>query len=410
MNGYTDKARKNRKTRQFCTAALTTLVIGQISEAQAGATFKIDDTKWVSVGAGLRTSFRAQESGAGATGNKWNNDFNLDNIRLYLNGQIHKYLKVEFNTDCQTCGNGGEVRVLDAIGKFEVTPYANLWVGRMLVPAERREMNGPFYSAVYNIFSAGTPFEPADFNIVIKSDGTSAGSFGRDDGATFWGAAFDGRFQYAAGFFRGLRGGANVNDNILYGQRFAYNFWDVEKNPGYYTSGTYYGKGGDILTVGVSNQYQEGGAGTAADPGNFRGTTVDVLMEKVLAGGGVVTLNGEYKNYGISNGYSQASRDAGGGFSMFEGNAFDVSGMYLFPQKVGIGQFQPFLRYVNVAPSTSRTRKVYEGGINYIIDGHNAKVFASYQYGDLLTKGLNYTSTASGENSSQVMVGFQWQI
>lgn len=381
-------------------------------QAVAGATFKIDDTKWVSVGAGLRTSFRAQESAAGIDGDKWTNDFNLDNIRLYLSGQVHKYLKLEFNTDCQTCSNGGEVRVLDAIGKFEIAPEYNLWVGRMLVPAERREMNGPFYSAVYNIFSAGTPFEPSDYNLTIKSDGTSAGSFGRDDGATFWGSAFGGRFQYAAGFFRGLRGGANVDDNILYAQRFAYNFWDVEKNPGYYTSGTYYGKGGDILTVGVSNQYQEDGAGTVDDAGNFRGTAVDVLMEKVLSGGGVVTLNGEYKNYGISKGFSQATRDAGGPgmFDMFEGNAYDVSGMYLFPQKIGIGQFQPYLRYVNVEPDKSADREVYEAGVNYIIDGHNAKIFASYQYGDLLSKGLNYKTDAGGENVSQMMVGFQWQI
>jgi hypothetical protein len=409
MSGF-NHIKHNKYGRMWAGAAMTALTLGYAANAQAGATFKIDDTKWVSVGAGLRTSFRAQESAAGANGDRWNNDFSLDNIRLYINGQIHKYLKVEFNTDCQTCGNGGEVRVLDAIGKFEYNPYVNLWIGRMLVPAERREMNGPFYSSVYNIFSSGTPFEPADYNVVIKSDGTSAGSFGRDDGATFWGAAFDGRFQYAFGFFRGLRGGANVDDNILYAQRFAYNFWDVEKNPGYYTSGTYYGKGGDILTVGVTNQYQEDGAGTAADPGNFRGTTVDVLLEKVLPGGGVVTFNGEYKNYGISNGYSQASRDAGGGFSMFEGQAYDVSGMYLFPQKVGIGQFQPYLRYVNVDPINSASREVYEGGLAYIIDGHNAKIFMSYQYGDLLTKGLNYSSTVTGENVSQMMVGFQWQI
>ncbi len=399
-----------RKFGLISGVALGAISLGQMTDAMAGATFKIDDTKWVSIGAGLRTSFRAQEGAAGGDGDKWNNDFNLDNIRLYLSGQIHKYLKVEFNTDCQTCSNGGEVRVLDAIGKIEVDPLYNLWVGRMLVPAERREMNGPFYSAVYNIFSAGTPFEPSDYNLVIKSDGTSAGSFGRDDGATFWGAAFGGRFQYAVGFFRGLRGGANADDNVLYGQRFAYNFLEVEKNPGYYTSGTYYGKGGDILTVGVSNQYQEDGAGTEDDPGDFRGTTVDVLFEKVLGNAGVVTMNGEYKNYGISGGYSQASRDAGGGFDMFEGNAYDLSGMYLFPQKLWIGQMQPFLRYVNVDPSTSSNREVYEAGVNYIIDGHNAKVFMSYQYGDLLTKGLNYKSTATGESVSQVMVGFQWQI
>ena len=393
-------------SRKVLLASVTAMVAGYSAQSVAGATFKIDDTKWVSVGAGLRSSFTATESGAGATADKWSNNFNLDNIRLYLNGQIHKYLKVEFNTDCQTCSSGGEVRVLDAIGKFEVTPYANLWVGRMLVPAERREMNGPFYSAVYPIFGAGTPFEPSDQNLTVQSNGTSAGSYGRDDGATFWGAALDARFQYAVGFFRGLRGGANVDSNILYGQRFAYNFWEVEKNPGYYTSGTYYGKGGDILTVGVSNQYQEDAVGTDVGPGSFRGTTGDILLEKVLPGGGVATFNGEYKNYGISGGkYASGCTvdpKTGNCFTLFEGNAYDVSGMYLFPQKVGIGQFQPYLRYVNVSPISTSTQELYEGGLNYIIDGHNAKIFSAYQYGDRLTGG--------GLSSSQVMVGFQWQI
>lgn len=415
MNDSIQQSAGRRHTGLLPAIALAAVTAGHAPLSQAGATFKIDDTKWVSIGAGLRTSFKATEEAAGISGDKWSNDFNLDNIRLYLNGQIHKYLKIEFNTDCQTCSNGGEVRVLDAIGKIEVDPMYNLWVGRMLVPAERRELNGPFYSAIYNIFSSGTPFEPADFNLTIKSDGTSAGSFGRDDGATVWGAFFDGRFQYAVGFFRGLRGGANIDDNVLYAQRFAYNFWEVEKNPGYYTSGTYYGKGGDILTVAVSNQYQEDGAGTEADPGTFRGTAVDVLMEKVLGNNGVVTLNGEYKNYGISDGFGIAARDAAKAtgapsFSMFEGNAYDVSAMYLFPDKFWIGQVQPFVRYVNVDPNDSSTRDVYEGGVNYVIDGHNARVSLSWQYGDLLTKGLDYSSTASGDQVNAVNLNFQWQI
>lgn len=391
--------------------ALSAMAIGYASQSQAGATFKIDDTKWVSIGAGLRSSFSATEGAAGATGNQYSNNFNLDNIRLYMSGQIHKYIKVEFNTDCQTCSNGGEVRVLDAIGKFEIDPAYNLWVGRMLVPAERREMNGPFYSGIYNTFGggSGTPFEPADYNLVIKSDGTSAGSYGRDDGATIWGALFNKRFQYAVGFFRGLRGGANVNDNLMYAQRFAYNFLEIEKNPGYYTSGTYFGKGGDIFTIGVSNQYQDQGAGTTLNHGAFRGTAVDVLFEKVLPGGHVVTLNGEYKNYGISGNYDYAAVP-GPNFNMFEGNAYDVSGMYLFPEKIWIGQAQPFVRYVNVAPSASSTREIYEGGVNYIIDGHNAKVSLSWQYGDLISKTLNYSAGATGDYTSQALLGFQWQI
>lgn len=379
--------------------ALATLVATS-SVAHAGATFKIDDTKWVSVGAGLRSSFTANEKSA-PNGSDYSNNFNLDNIRLYVNGQIHKYIKVEFNTDCQTCGNGGEVRVLDAIGKFEFNPYVNLWVGRMLVPAERREMNGPFYSANYNIFANGTPFEPADQNLTIQNNGTSAGSYGRDDGATFWGAAVDGRLQYAFGFFRGLRGGANQNDNILYAQRVAYNFLEVEKNPGYYTSGTYYGTGGDILTVAVANIYQSQGVGTLGNPGNFRGTSADVLFEKILPGKGVVTLNGEYKNYGVdSNTLPVPSAPGGplsGTFGLFQGNAYDVSAMYLFPQKIGIGKIQPYGRYVNNMANHKADQDVFEGGMNYVIDGHNARVSLSYQR--YLANDLN-----------GMTLGFQWQI
>lgn len=390
---------KNRSLGWLPTIALTALVAGHLSVAQAGATFKIDDTKWISIGLGLRTSFNAQEKAA-PNGQAWSNDFQLNNARLYLNGQIHKYLKVEFNTDCQTCSNGGEVRVLDAIGKFEYNPYVNLWVGRMLVPAERREMNGPFYSAIYNVFANGTPFEPADQNLIIKSDGTSAGSFGRDDGATFWGAAFDGRFQYAIGFFKGLRNGANSRDNILYAQRLAYNFWDVEKNPGYYTSGTYYGTAGDILTVGISNQYQKHGAGSAANPANFRGTGVDLLMEKVLPNKGVVTVNGEYKNYGIDG-----NTDPLTGFNLFEGNSYDVSAMYLFPQKIFIGKFQPYLRYVNVDPSATNSsqRDAFETGVNYVIDGFNSRVSLSWQHGDLI-------SPIDNQDLNSMTLGFQYQI
>ena len=135
-----------------------------------------------------------------------------------------------------------------------------------------------------------------------------------------------------------------------------------------------------------------------------------MLLEKVLDNGGVVTLNGEYKNYAITSGYSQASRDAGGGFAMFEGNAYDVSGMYLFPQKIGIGQFQPFVRYVNVMPDNSSDRNVYEAGVNYVIDGHNALVSMSWQYGDLFTKGLDYSSDASGNNVNAINLNLQLQI
>ena len=401
-----------RFARVLCAATLSTLSLGYASDSFAGATFKIDDTKWISLGAGIRSSFTAQEAAAGnAETQKWSNNFNLDNARLYVNGQVHKYIKFELNTECFPCtgSNGGHMFVLDAISKFEITPYFNVWLGRQLVPAERRELNGPFYSATYSIFSGGTPFEPSDYNVRTYNNGSSAGAIGRDDGVNIWGSVLDGHLQYVAGFFRGLAGGANRDNNILYAQRVSYNILDVEKNPGYYTSGTYYGKGGNILTVGVSNQYQEDGAGVLGN-GSFRGTAVDVLYEKPLANNmGVITVNGEYKNYGISKG--SVAYDQSKGFGMFEGDAYDASGMYLIPGKVGIGQFQPYVRYVNIMPVNSTNRNIYEGGLNYIIDGHNARVSLIYQYGDGLTKGnLNFGSDVAGTSSHALTLGFQMQI
>ena len=411
MKSYINHAESGFNKRLLCTAIVSVLAMGHMANSHAGATFKIDDTKWVSVGLGLRSSFTATES---AAANKdWSNNFALDNARLYFAGQLHKYLKVEFNTDAQTANNGGEVRILDAIGKFEYNNYANVWVGRMLVPGERREMNGPFYSGIYQTFGSGTPFEPADYSLTIKSDGTSAGSFGRDDGATLWGAAFSDRLQYAFGFFRGLRGGANSGDNPLYAQKISYNFWEVEKNPGYYTSGTYYGKGGDILTISGNNQYQTQGAGSTVNPGDFRGTGVDILMEKILPNKAVLTLEGDYKNYGISGNYHAIQNSTPPGvanFNMFSGQAYDVSGMYMFPQKVGIGLVQPYVRYVNINPTGSTNRNSYQTGINYVIDGHNAVVSLNYIYGDMVTKGLNYTTSATGNKESSLLLGFQWQI
>lgn len=110
-------------------------------------------------------------------------------------------------------------------------------------------------------------------------------------------------------------------------------------------------------------------------------------------------------NVGIS-GY----RMAGGGFSMFEGDAYDASTMYWLPEKVWVVQFQPYIRYINLDPVQSASRENYEAGLNYIIDGHNARVMLMYDYGDLATKGLNYTATATGARVSTVQLGFQLQL
>ncbi|MEM7466075.1 MAG: hypothetical protein AAF387_04250 [Pseudomonadota bacterium] len=388
------------------------LALSATSSVFAGGKIAIDETKWISIGAAARASFTTIEDQA-PNGSEWSSDFNLDNARIYINGQIHKNIKFEFNTECVFCGNSAleEFVVLDAIAKFEFSPQFNVWAGRLLVPAERQELNGPFYSSTYDAFK--TPFYPSDFSVNFGTGG--AGVYERDHGVNVWGnldLGKEGALQYVFGVFNGLESGTargpNQDDSLMYAGRLAYNFLNVEKNPGYYTSGTYYGGLGDIFTIGVALQYQEDGSGSFNNPGDFLGFSADLIYEKVFANKGVFTFNGEYKNF--DSDYNVAAFADGDCFCMFDGDSYSIVGLYMFPQKIGIGQFQPYVRYTEVMPDSSSDRDEVEGGVNYIIDGHNARISVFYQEGDIATKGLNYAPTATGSSVGAFKIAVQLQL
>lgn len=384
--------------------AMTALMLSPL--AHAAKKLEIDDTKWISVGVGTRASFITTEDAA-PNGDDWNNDFNLDSARIYLNGQITETIKFEINTECTFCGNSSleDYTILDAIIKFDLDPAFNIWAGRLLVPADRAEMSGPYYANTYRFNP--TPFYPADYSVKFGNGG--AGVYGRDNGVTFWGGLGpDARLTYAAGVFGGYQGGPNQSDNLLYGGRLSYNFLTVEKNPGYYTSSTYYGTGGNIFTVGLAAQYQKDGAGTEADSTDFTGYSVDVLFEYVLSGGGVTTFESEFKSYDTD--LSPAALADASCFCLFSGDAGTATALYMFPTEVGVGKLQPYLRYTKNEPDYSEDRDEFEAGVNYIISGQNARVSLFYQYGDIATKGLNYTPSASGDDVATLGVGLQLQF
>jgi len=372
-----------------------------VGNANAGATFKMDDTKWLSIGAGIRSSFSAVEEGAPEAGSKWSNDFALDNARIYINGQLHENIKFEFNTESIMSNLANDFFVLDAIAKFEFNDMVNIWVGRQLVPSDRAELDGPYYHSTYEFNK--TPFYMND------QGSYTAGKYGRDDGINLWGAlTADKKLTYVVGVFNGRTGGPDQDDNLLYAGRVSYNFLNVEQNPGYYTSSTYYGKAGDILTVGVAAQWEEDALGVVGASGDFLGYSVDLLGETTLDNGAVATIEGEYKRFELDGVASGAADDLG----MFEGDAYMGTALYLLPGKVGIGQLQPYVRYTfnDDANSISQDRDEYEAGVNYIIDGHNARISLMYQYGDLNSKRrLNY-SDATGDDVHAIKVGFQMQI
>ena len=220
-----------------------------IAHAYAGATSKIDDTKWLSIGAGLKTSFAAVDDQAGVDGDKWNTDFFLNNIPLYLNGQLYKYIKPTFNTECHNCSDGGSVRMLDAIARFVQRLFQCLvrpdpGAGRayrarrpVLQPILRYLREEPLRAG--RLWAANTTFPADDLSNTIT--GGAAGQFGRDDGIVLWGSLIPNkRLKYAIGAFSGLDDDdINPDREFQYAARLSYNFWNIEDNPGYYTSSTY---------------------------------------------------------------------------------------------------------------------------------------------------------------------------
>ena len=394
-----------RQWKQFVVAgAVTALVAGMgstLPRAYAGGTIKADDDKWISVGMGIRTSFNSIE-GASAGGD-FSKDFKVDNARIYINGQIHKYVKFTFNTDCFNCNIGGggnsfggnsTIGLLDAIGKFEINEKVNFWVGRTLVPNERGELNGPFYHATYDGFR--TPFNSSDFsgnfpNNPNGAPGGQAGLYGRDNGAVFFGKIhpFGTHLLYVASVFTGVRGALNPTGSLLYAGRLQWNLFNDEDNPGYYTSGTYYGTAGDILALAGNVTHQKDGAGNPTVPGavsDFTALSFDLLFEKLLPNNlGVFTFNGEFKRYFAEYGtgaFQPGAGAFGNCFCMFNGHSWTVYGLYLIPHEVGIGRFQPYMRFTSVDPLYATLRQEWEFGTNYIISGHNARISAYYRYGD----------------------------
>src|SRR5262249_22617996 len=147
--------------------------------------------------------------------------------------------------------------------------------------------------------------------------------------------------------------------------------------------------------------------------------TGDVLFEKVLPDKGVVTFNAEYKRYwaqDLSATQVGGPTTGGGGcFCMFNGTSVTAYALYLFPQEVGIGRFQPYGRYTFVNSVYNQGVDEFEGGVNYIIAGHNARISAYYRntaYAGI-TSGNNTMLTSSpggpGVHQDSVTVALQFQ-
>ena len=294
----------------------------------------------------------------------------------------------------------GELRLQDAIVKFEFNDGFNLWLGRMLTPSDRASLSGPYYTNVWEY--------PG-----VVSRYPNLGS-GRDNGFLIWGKPGNAKLVYSFGAFNGHNravGGSNDSSSLLYATRVAFSFFDPEPAPAYYLNSTYHGKN-RVLTLGASYQFQKDGVGLSpAANSDFNAWNVDFLFEDTV-GPGVLTVDGAYYQYELGGQVDCGSGEPGStpcpaGENMgnqVEGNGYLATLAYLLPQKLGAGRFQPFLRQQRFDRDISETvNKQLDFGVNYILNNHSARISAVYsQYKD-------NRSTLANNDISKFIIGFQLQ-
>jgi len=375
------------KKKLYGASALLIIILGVPTFAVAGAKIKVDDTRWFSVGLGFRSSIAVTEDGAD-DGTSSSTNFGFDNIRLYTAAKVHENITVEFNTEHQ--GNNStasldsdqSIRVLDAVAKFSAGGF-DFWTGRFLPPSDRSNLNGPFYLNAYQ-------FPIAQAYPALEN--------GRDNGVAIMKEYNGGQFKWSYGLFEGRTVSTNSDtnpdqeDNFLHAARATINFWDPE--PGYYTTSSYYGAK-DVLALAFVYQHEDDGAGsnTAALRADFDAWSIDGLMEKKIQNGAVINLEGAFYNYDIDGKLDS---------TITQGQSYLLLASYLMPNSIGWGKLQPYVRQQHFVRDAGGNigRWRTEGGFNYIIDGQNAKINATY-YID---------KNGAADEKGTFLMGFQFQL
>jgi hypothetical protein len=362
--------------------ALGAVCAAALPAVHAGATIPVGPDKSISVGFGMRASYASVEDAA--PDGAHSSDFNLDSARLFFGASLNKNIKGMFNTEW----DGEQIRVLDAVGQFAVSPELNIWAGRLLSPSDRANMAGPYYSLGGGYWAG-----------VASRYGFNGGIFrGRDDGVTLWGNALDGRLGYSVGIFEGhtfgigsltqsqaKAAGISAADHLMAAGRLQYDFWETE--PGYYGTGNYLGEK-DILAIGLAGRHQKSGVLTVARVGDYTSYNLDFLLEKKLPGAGAFAVEAAWYDY-----------DTDGVILSEQGNAYSAGAAWVFSQAMGWGKLQPFLRYQKFAADTNIDTRQVDAGVNYIIDGYNAQLSAVY----------SRTKVTANPDQSKFVVALQLQ-
>ena len=279
---------------------------------------------------------------------------------------------------------GGSVTVLDMTGKIDFADALHLWLGRMVIPADRSGFSGTYFMSAWNypgVYAAGG----APVVAAPKGD-----YLGRGVGATAWGELGGGLLKYYVGAYDLDRAAGYP----LYSGRL--NLALINPEPGYWHGSTYYGAK-DIIAIGIGGQFQKDGSselivdpttGTVT-PGarrDYRELNANLLVELNLGGG---TLTTELAIYDFEGYVSAAPVDLSY-FALLK---------YLVPGAIGGGRLEPLFRYQATRdPDLSSI----DAGLGFIVAGPLLRFHANFQR-------TNMGRNAAGENviGNAVQLGMQ---
>jgi hypothetical protein len=297
------------------------------------------------------------------------NDQSFDTVygEVHLDGTVFDHVSVTLNLNAN--GLEGKAGIEDAILGFDFIPEAHLWLGQMLVPADRANYSGPFFMIPWNypgILSAGSSTVT-----ILPKEGLTGG---RNTGATLWGDIGGGKLKYLLGVFDF----SDVTQGLLFSGRL--NFDIIGKEPGFFGNASYFGEQ-DVLAVGLSGQYQRQGSvgaapmvpagmtAAAAPKDNYGEVSADLLAEfKLGDSGGWFTAEGAYYHF---EGDYQAVKN--GFFAL----------LAIATPKVGIGNIQPMVRLQYGKGDVGLKVSQIDASVAYLIKGPGLRVTLNYLHTDL---------------------------
>jgi hypothetical protein len=324
----------------------------------------------VSAQVGTRVAVRVQNPNANSRDKL--DDVGADaEVNVVLSGQVHPLLKWQagFIGAFGSITPNTHADVLDLVAKVEITDALNLWVGRMPMPSDRTSLSTVWALPTWTLPGVYSAYPPAAATASRPWPGPRYGSYGRGDGVTLWGQVHGGKLKYYAGVFDL----SSPDQSPLYTARMDLNLLNPE--PGYRSNSGYYG-GKNVLAIGVGAQHKAHGS-VPSDPltslpSNFNELNADLLFEMSGGAAGVVDVECGFAKMWEKN-------------ELASNQVFALAS-YLVPIDVGVGRFQPLLRYQRAGRGQAQDSSDFSGidaQLGYILDGYHARLLVVYQYAKL---------------------------